>query len=161
MNVSSYAIYASKVYCTHLCPFSKRNARGGRIPANGYISIFQVYNYSCGQNIALQNLSQKMACLAKRRKFSSFWPSPLPSTEYAARINVYLESAGYARAEPAILQPASTSGEDLRARAPAVRANSCGATIELRFPMWDDKLGQVRLWHWSWKTRLSWTAPWF
>jgi ATP phosphoribosyltransferase regulatory subunit len=43
----------------------------------------------------------------------------LPFFEYSARIIAHLESAGYARAEPAILQPASIffdSGEDLRAQ---------------------------------------------
>jgi ATP phosphoribosyltransferase regulatory subunit len=43
----------------------------------------------------------------------------LSSTEYAARILAHLAGAGYVRAEPAILQPASIffdSGEDLRAQ---------------------------------------------
>ena len=43
----------------------------------------------------------------------------LPSSEYAARVIARLEDAGYARAEPAILQPAAIffdSGEDLRAQ---------------------------------------------
>jgi ATP phosphoribosyltransferase regulatory subunit len=67
----------------------------------------------------LQKLSQNLPRLAKRS--ANFQPpgNPVPSTDLAARIVSHLEAAGYARAEPAILQPASIffdSGEDLRAQ---------------------------------------------
>src|SRR5437867_3142425 len=55
----------------------------------------------------LQKLSQNLLRLAKRS--ANFQPpgNPVPSTDLAARIISHLEAAGYARAEPAILQPAS------------------------------------------------------